>query len=176
MNILASYIFSILMTSSLVIYDFEKNSNLSNWNVVDDGVMGGLSNGNLEINPTGNAVFSGTVSLENNGGFSSIRYRFDTKKVKRYTRAFIRLKGDQKRYQFRIKNSINDRHSYIAPFKTTGDWQTIEIILSEMYPAFRGRELDIPNYPSEQMQEIAFLIGNKKAENFRLEIDAITLK
>ncbi|MFD2561393.1 CIA30 family protein [Aquimarina rubra] len=164
------------MTTSLLIFDFDKNSNLSNWNVVDDGVMGGLSQGNFEINNEGNAVFSGTVSLENNGGFSSVRYRFDTKNVKGYTKVLVRLRGDKKKYQFRTKTNANDRFSYIANFETTGDWQTIEISLSEMYPAFRGRTLDLPNYPAETMQEIAFLIGNKKAEQFRLEIDTIELK
>jgi len=164
------------MTSTPLIFDFEKNSNLSNWNVVNDGVMGGLSRGKIEINKDGNALFSGTISLENNGGFSSVRYRFNTKEVKRYTKVLIRLKGDGKKYQFRIKTNTYDRYSYISHFETTGDWQTVEISLSDMYPAFRGRELDLPNYPIEIMEEIAFLIGNKKAESFNLEIDKIELK
>lgn len=165
-----------LMTPSLVIFDFDANSNLSNWNVVNDGVMGGISKAKLEINQDGNAIFKGTVSLENNGGFASLRYRFNTKEVGEYTKVIIRLKGDKTTYQFRTKTNAYDRHSYIALFETTGEWQTIEISLSEMYPAFRGRKLSIPNYPSEQMQEIAFLIGNKKAENFKLEIDKISLQ
>ena len=39
------------------------------WQVIDDGVMGGRSKGNFAINEEGNAVFEGTVSLDNNGGF-----------------------------------------------------------------------------------------------------------
>jgi len=45
-----------------------------------------------------------------------------------------------------------------------------------MYPAFRGNTLDIPNFPAENLEEIAFLIGNKKAENFALMIDSISLE
>ncbi|WP_234424277.1 CIA30 family protein [Aquimarina sp. Aq107] len=175
-NHITSYIFTLLMTYPLVIFDFNKNSNLSNWTIVNDVVMGGVSNSSLEINPDGNAVFSGTVSLENNGGFSLVRYRFETLKVRGYTKAIIKLKGDPTTYQFRAKTNYNDRYSYIAIFKTTGEWQTIEISLSEMYPAFRGRKLDLPNYQAEQMQEIAFLIGNKKEEKFELIIDTIELK
>jgi len=166
----APYMLLVLMTTTSLIFDFDKNTGLSNWSVVDDGVMGGLSKGKLEINTNGNAA------LENNGGFSSVRYRFDTKEVENYSKVVIRLKGDGKRYQFRTKTNAYDRHSYIATFKTTGDWQTIEIPLSEMYPAFRGRKLEIPNYPGETMQEIAFLIGNKKTECFKLELDKIELK
>ena len=45
-----------------------------------------------------------------------------------------------------------------------------------MYPTFRGRTLDMPDYPGETLAEIAFFIANKKAENFRLEIDQIGLE
>ncbi|MGS0527822.1 CIA30 family protein [Zobellia nedashkovskayae] len=48
--------------------------------------------------------------------------------------------------------------------------------LVDMYPTFRGRKLDIPNYDGNSIQEVAFLIGNKKAENFKLEIGSIVLK
>ncbi|GAA0729337.1 CIA30 family protein [Aquimarina litoralis] len=176
MNTYLFLIFIGLTTPSLTIFDFKKTNKLSDWIVVNDGVMGGLSKGKITLNDKGNAIFSGTVSLENNGGFSMVRYRFSTKKVKGYTKALITLKGDQKRYQFRVKTNTYDRHSYITHFETSGEWQTIEIPLSEMYPAFRGVSLDMQNYPSIQMEEIAFLIGNKKQENFRLEIDKIVLE
>ncbi|WP_286938426.1 MULTISPECIES: hypothetical protein [unclassified Algoriphagus] len=41
--------------------------------------------------------------------------------------------------------------------------------------AFRGRDLNMENFPGDQVEEIAFLIGNKKAESFKLEIDYIKL-
>ena len=160
----------------MVIFDFDKKSDLTNWRVVDDGVMGGLSQGNFKTNEKGNAIFYGDVSLENNGGFSSVRHRFQEKTVNEYSKFVIRLKGDGKRYQFRVKTDSYDRHSYISYFETNGDWQTIEIPLEEMYPSFRGRKLSIPNFPGEAMEEIAFLIANYKAESFKLEIDKISLK
>ena len=45
-----------------------------------------------------------------------------------------------------------------------------------MYPVFRGRKLTSENYSGQQMEMIAFLIGNKKAEAFKLEIESIELK
>jgi NADH dehydrogenase [ubiquinone] 1 alpha subcomplex assembly factor 1 len=45
-----------------------------------------------------------------------------------------------------------------------------------MEPGFRGMKPNIPDYPGKQMEEISFLIANKKAESFRLEIDKILLK
>ena len=147
-NILPGWIFifcsSILYSPDLpdmIIFNFDTDSNLSNWYVVDDGVMGGRSQGNFFLNDEGHGIFQGNVSLENNGGFSSVRYRFAPKAVEGYTTCVIRLKGDGKRYQFRLKSEVYDRHSYISYFETTGEWQSIEIPLAEMYPTFRGRRL-----------------------------------
>jgi len=161
---------------SLQIFNFEPSSNLKNWNVVDDVVMGGRSNGSLKINADGHGVFSGYVSTENNGGFSSVRYNSGKLDVKGYTQAVLRLKGDGKYYQFRVKSDPYQRHAYVYEFQTTGDWETVIIPLDEMKPKFRGRDLDLPNYPADQLQEVAFLIGNKKNESFELLIDYIEFK
>ena len=162
--------------ANMTLFDFNRHSDLSNWTVVDDVVMGGRSDGKFGINELGHAVFKGLVSMENNGGFSSVRYRFRQKDVDDYSEIMIRLKGDGKNYQFRVKSDKYDRHSYIFHFQTTGDWQVIEVPLSEMTPSFRGVQLNIPNYPAKVLGEMAFLIANKKAETFQLEIDEITLK
>lgn len=159
-----------------LIFDFDNQSDLRNWRVVDDLVMGGKSSGSFMLDENGHGVFKGKVSLENNGGFSSVRYRFKKLNIARYTKVVLHVKGDGKPYQFRIKANASDKHSYIRKFNTSLVWKTIEIPLKELYPAFRGRILDIGNYNGDYIEEIAFLIGNKKAENFKLMIDSITLK
>ena len=160
----------------MLLFDFSPESDLNNWQVVDDVVMGGRSDGQFSLNEQGHGVFEGRVSLENNGGFSSVRHRFESKSLSGQQKFVLRLKGDGKRYQFRAKTSQSDRHSYIYYFETTGDWQTVEIPFQEMYPAFRGRKLKLPNFPGEQAAEIAFLIGNKKAETFKLVIDKVSVE
>ena len=158
------------------IFDFNKKADISNWSVVDDVVMGGRSSGKFYLNNKGHAVFEGRISLENNGGFSSVRYGFDRISTKSYSKILIKVKGDGKNYQFRMKNKSSNYYSYISSFKASNDWETIELKLSDMYPAFRGRKLDMPNYDKESIEEIAFLFGNKKAEPFKLEIGSIVLK
>jgi len=162
------------MSSNIILYQFDKNSPSKDWRIVDDRVMGGISSGNFYINKSGNGVFEGLVSLDNNGGFSSMRYR-ETFQIQSQTTIRIQLKGDGSIYQFRIKANSYDRHSYIAEFKTSGEWETIEIELSAMYPAFRGRNLSVPNFDKDQIEELAFLIGNKKVQEFHLEIKSIQL-
>lgn len=161
--------------NNTIIYDFNKNSSPRDWKIIDDGVMGGLSQGTFSIDTDGNGVFEGSISLDNNGGFSSVRYTFD--KIKAYPQSMvsIRLKGDGKDYQFRIKDKNNAYYSYITTFETTGNWQTVNIKLSDLYPSFRGKKLDLPNFKSDSFEEIVFLIGNKKNETFKLTLDKIEL-
>jgi len=158
------------------IYDFKKDSSLKDWEVEDDVVMGGRSSGEFSINTDGHAVFEGYVSLENNGGFSSVQYKFPKLDVSDFSKIVIKLKGDGKDYQFRVRSDLQDYYSYITNFSTSNEWQEIEIDLNDMYPSFRGRKLDLPNYKGIDLQEVRFLIGNKRNEKFKLLIDKIELR
>ena len=161
---------------SLVLFEFSSASDWSVWEIENDVVMGGRSTSDLSRSKEGNAVFTGFVSLENNGGFASIQYHFKSKDISGYQKAVIRVKGDGKEYQFRIKADLNERASYIYTFKTSGEWQTIEIPLAKMEPTFRGNKLNLPNFNANKLQEIRFMIANGTAERFRLEIDKIELQ
>ena len=162
--------------SSFIIFDFDKNSSISNWVVVDDVVMGGRSTGNFKLNKDGNGVFYGNVSLDNNGGFSSLRHGFNKLNIEKFKTLVLKIKGDGKNYQFRIKHKSSDYASYITSFSSSGEWQEIEIPINSMYPSFRGRKLDEPNFSHESVEEITFLIANKKNEDFMLIIDKISIK
>jgi len=170
------YLMIVLTFSSpQVIFDFNEKSEINEWRIVDDVVMGGRSFGTIDLNEEGFGVFSGQISLENNGGFSSVRHTFQKVMVNDHTKISIKLKGDGKDYQFRTKSISGEYYSYIAPFSTSGEWEEIEIPLKDMYPSFRGRKLDQPNFSHSFIEEVTFLIGNKKNEKFKLLIDKIEL-
>ena len=158
-----------------VIFDFNLKSDLQNWKIVNDTVMGGVSKSKFYLNSNGEGTFEGAVSLANNGGFCAVKYVFEPVELARNSHFSIRIKGDGNAYQFRVKPNTNDSHSYVFPFKTNTNWQTIKIPFSEFYPAFRGKRLDIPNFEGTIVSEITFLIGNKKEESFQLLIDAIVV-
>lgn len=162
--------------NSITIFEFNKDTNIQGWNIVNDVVMGGRSSSNFMINEDGFGVFSGKISLANNGGFSSVRHEFQPIQVNKEDKISVRLKGDGKNYQIRVKNNSSNSYSYISTFSTSGEWQEIEIPLKDMYPSFRGRKLDRPNFSHERLAEVVFLIGNKKNENFKLVIDKIEVK
>lgn len=163
------------MQNPFTIFNFTPQSDITNWTVINDVVMGGLSSAKIDITQDGYGVFEGHVSLDNNGGFSSLRHRFNTLNIKPFTKIILKIKGDGKNYQFRIKSNSQDSHSYIHNFKTSGHWETVEIALNTMEPKFRGRKLNMTNFCHDSLEEIAFLIGNKKEEHFKLLIDVISI-
>ena len=62
------------MSQNIDIVNPEKNIGINNWIIVNDNVMGGISNSSLSLNNENNLVFNGNVSLDNNGGFASVRH------------------------------------------------------------------------------------------------------
>ena len=159
-----------------VIFDSDADNDPSDWAIINDGVMGGKSESRFSFDAEGVGIFSGHISLENNGGFASARYRPGRIGVKEYSSAVVRLRGDDKRYQFRLKKKLDDDHSYVTYFDTTAEWQEMEFPLHTLYPTYRGRKLDRPNFSGSHVEEFGFLIGNNKEESFRLHIKSILLK
>jgi hypothetical protein len=164
------------MTAPTPLFDFTPDTPARSWRIQDDVVMGGRSDGRFTITEEGHGRFYGHVSLENNGGFSSVRHYFaEPSSFADRSHFVLRVKGDGKRYQFRVQPA-GERYSYIYEFATSGEWETIEAPFGEMYAAFRGRRLDLPNYAGGAVQEMRLLIGNKKEQDFELLIDKIEVK
>jgi hypothetical protein len=159
-----------------VISDFSTSTGAAGWQVEDDGVMGGLSQGTFMVTDEGTGVFAGEVSLDNNGGFSSVQYYFDEMDVSAYRTAVLHLKGDGKRYRFLVEAETGARHYYEAEFVTSGEWETIEIPLESLVPVRRGDRLDLPNYPGQTLAQVRLMVANGRAESFRLEVKAISLR
>jgi NADH dehydrogenase [ubiquinone] 1 alpha subcomplex assembly factor 1 len=166
----------LLNMQTQIIFDFHPDARITSWQIVDDVVMGGRSSGRFALTADGHGEFSGRISLANNGGFSSVLYRFEAIALTPEASIKLRLKGDGKDYQFRVKHKRSDYYSYICTFATTGNWEEINLPLAEMYPSFRGRRLRQANFAHAGIEEVAILIANKRPEDFRLLIDKITIE
>ena len=81
--------------SEKILSSFESSGDsISDWQIVDDGVMGGLSKGKFDISGKQTLKFSGNLSLKNNGGFSSIRSKRTTMDLSEFKGIKMRVKGD----------------------------------------------------------------------------------
>lgn len=158
------------------IYTFSTQTNLKQWRIVNDDVMGGISRSFLGLTDAVQGQFSGKVSLANSGGFASIQLNKTIKLTEEKKFIILRVKGDAKRYEFRMKGNISQYESYVHQFTTSGEWENIKLEISEFYPQLRGRKLNIPNFNFESIEQLSFLIANKKDEDFKLLIDWIALE
>ncbi len=159
-----------------LIFDFKNTDEIEYWRIVNDDVMGGLSKSEVVFSNSYTVIFKGIVSLENNGGFASIRTVPRSYELDSYSGILLRVKGDGKQYQFRLRtNDRFDGISYRYKFETeVNTWMIIIIPFHECIPVFRGRVLEgVKPLLPEEIQQIGFLISNKKAEKFQLEIDWI---
>lgn len=164
-----------LVNTETIIFDFGHDANVNKWYQTNDNVMGGVSNSEMTIDENGNGVFSGNVSLENYGGFAMTRLPLNLKINQNQKKVILYLKGDGKVYQFRLKSDASQSYWFVHSFQTTTENQIVEIPLNEFYPSYRGRKLNMENFSSDTLKEVAILIGNKKNESFELLIDKITL-
>ena len=155
-----------------VIVDFN-SPQTARWTVVNDGVMGGLSNSDLELTEEGTALFTGFVSLDNNGGFASVRAAFQSMDLSAFEGVRLRIRGDGRTYQLRFRqDSSFDGVSYAAEFETTqGEWTEVSLPLTRFQPTFRGR---VPRgagpLDPARISQMTVLIGDKKEGPFKLEM------
>jgi len=159
-----------------ILFDFNNADESINWRIVNDDVMGGVSQSEIIFNDTGTATFQGRISLKNNGGFASTRSKSHSMGRGDDSGLHVRLKGDGKDYQLRVRTDDRfDGISYRFRFATRpGTWIDIRAPFSEFVPVFRGRVLsNVAPISPEKIQQVGFLISDKQAGVFRLEIDWI---
>lgn len=175
-HIMSKFIFILFSTFSIVtLIDFDTETDLQGWYLQNDTVMGGRSDSSFMIDEQGHAIFEGNVSLKNNGGFASIQYEKHDFLIGDATRAVLRVKGDGKTYKLRLKKDIGHLYEYEGSFttKNTGEWEDVEVLLENMKAVYRGRNLDMGPLKTGKIDRMGILIGNKKAESFKLVIDYI---
>jgi monofunctional biosynthetic peptidoglycan transglycosylase len=156
--------------------DFSTPDDKENWRKINDIVMGGISQSKMIMTDDSTAIFQGNLSLENNGGFASVRTDSKDYQLAGYDGIAVRIKGDGRKYQLRLRTDDGfDGISYKAEFQTTTDkWITIELPFEEFVPTYRGRIIpDAPELAPGEIRQLGFLIADEKEGSFKLEIDWI---
>ena len=167
---------SSLFVFNLLFATTEANAN-ARWYVVNDSVMGGISNSQV-LYENDNLVFTGNVSLANNGGFASIRTPLDVKN-QNITKIVLRVMGDGQTYQLRLRtNEYMDGAAYTRSFSTTkSEWLNIEFLPEDFQLTYRGRLLEQqPTINFKDVRQLGFMIAGKQAGEFRLEVEKIEFK
>jgi hypothetical protein len=158
-------------SDSRFLTDFIQQQTIDEWQVVNDGVMGGRSTGNI-INEQQHMVFKGSISIENNGGFSSV-FRPVKNLPKNTKDIIIDTLGDGQKYQLRVRVYIEGyRVTYKHEFTTiAGQRQRFNLPLDDFEATFRGRKVtNAPALKSQDINEIGLLMTKKQAGDFKLSV------
>ena len=159
-----------------LLIDFSDRAEPPRWIAVNDGVMGGVSQGGLRADSGCTATFQGTVSLENSGGFASVRTGPRDFDLAGWSAIRVRVKGDGKRYRFRIRtDDAFDGIAYQQDFTTTaGEWTEHDFRFADFQPSFRGRPVpDAGPLRPDKIRQLGFLIADGQEGPFELRVQWI---
>ncbi len=160
----------------MLLFDFSVQRTIDAWLPVNDAVMGGVSTGRLEATGGGSARFIGSVSLENSGGFASVRSRPAKLELDGCSGLELRIRGDGRRYKINLKTDVDtDDLLYRAVFETLDQqWQTRRIPFDEFLPTRRGRVIrQAPPLALSRVTSLGLMISDRQQGPFCLEIARI---
>lgn len=161
----------------MIEYNFGNQcANCDDWYVVVDGVMGGKSQGVIAYTDT-SIVFSGNVSLENNGGFTSIRTKEHNFDLSKYSTVVIKYKSIGQDFSFylnRYKKHYEPKFRIDLPI-TNNLWKEEVIALKDFKIVKLGKEINgnITREDFESIIKIGFISNTKTATEFSLELDYV---
>jgi hypothetical protein len=161
------------MAEERKIHDFTDPEAVGDWVAIHDVVMGGISSGGVEATAAGSMLFEGVLSLENNGGFASIRSRPRLRDLGAYEGIVIRFRADGNRYKLNLKTDPSfDGIMYRVSFATIdGEWRELRFPFSEFRASFRGRFVrDAPPLDPTRITTVGLLISDKQEGPFRMEV------
>lgn len=153
------------------LFDFQTAGQIP-WRVVNDSVMGGRSTSQWNVIP-GGALFQGVVSLENGGGFASVRSGPVAHDLAHCDGFLLRVRGDGRRYKLLARADERlDGALYQAAFHTKkGEWLELRLPLNEFVPTYRGRRLaGVPPVDPAKVKSFGLLVSDEQEGPFRLEL------
>ena len=161
------------------LFDFTEADPAKQWQTVNDGVMGGVSEGKFKITDAKTMEFFGTLSLENNGGFASVRTKAKKLSLEKDDTLVAKIRGDGRQYMLNLyPNKQRMAYSYRATVQTKKDeWIEVKVPLAKFEATSFGRIVKNAGLVKpEEINSLGFMLGDKKAGPFKMEIEWIKVE
>jgi len=161
---------------STVLFDFSSQESTSDWFNQNDTVMGGVSD-SATTWVDGQLVFSGNLSLDNNGGFTSTFGPVNDQLPTLMSGAdaiIVTARGDGQTYLMQIRSSDNTR--YIQRFTTVADVEQDYVLPLANFESVDWRLSVIPDaapIDTTTIAQIGFYLLDKQVGPFELAISMI---
>ena len=161
------------------LFDFTEADAPKQWQTVNDGVMGGVSEGKFKITDTKTMEFFGTLSLANNGGFASVRTKVKKLSLEKDDTLVAKIRGDGRQYMLNLyPNKQRMAYSYRATVQTKKDeWIEVKVPLDKFEATSFGRIVKNAGLVKpEEINSLGFMLSDKKAGPFKMEIEWIKVQ
>jgi monofunctional biosynthetic peptidoglycan transglycosylase len=161
------------------LFEFSGPDAAKEWQNVNDGVMGGVSEGKFTITDKKTLEFFGTLSLENNGGFASVRTKVKKLGLQKGDSIVAKVLGDAREYTLNLYlNKPLIAFSYRATVHTKKDeWIEVKVPLDKFEATSFGRPVkDAGAVRPEEVNALGFMVSDKKAGPFKMEIEWIKVE
>ncbi|RBP51702.1 CIA30 family protein [Arenicella xantha] len=160
-------------------FDFGAEQGVLDWRPVFDQVMGGESTGQLTVSAD-HLQFSGLVSLQNNGGFASLRSPTADYDLSKFQMVTIRYRASGQSFAL----TLNQHAEYFKPrFKAVlphrdGEWHTDTIAFDEFMEVRLGERLAgrLTEQALRHTIRVGLISNDKVAGQFELDVDYIEFK
>lgn len=158
-----------------MIASFGNDEALKSWTSVNDDVMGGVSKGGFSRSEQGTLLFTGELSLENNGGFASIRMKQGELGLDGTSGIVVKARGDGRTYWVDLRSTDQMAASSYRAFlpTTAGEWKETTIPNQDFKLQAFGREIPIKSVNPATLASVGFTIADKKEGAFSLEIESV---
>jgi len=158
------------------LFDFTSNARFRSWRTVDDRVMGGVSKSRM-IPQERFASFQGRLSLENNGGFASVRSPELDERLEDVDSIRLKVRGDGRTYQLSIRTDrVSDGVRYRTSFETEdGVWEEVDLSFEDFTATWRGRRVPgVPGLRAADVRSFGLMVADKQDGQFRLDVESLS--
>ena len=161
------------------LFDFNGADSVKEWQTVNDGVMGGVSEGKFKITDTKTMEFLGTLSLANNGGFASVRTKAKKLGLEKGDTLVAKVKGDGREYHMNLSvPTFQIAYNYRAVFQTKKDeWIEVKLPLDKFEATSFGQVVkNAGQVKPTSVNGLGFMLSDKKAGPFKMEVESIKVE
>ncbi len=156
--------------------NFGKTKSGTNWLVINDGVMGGLSDSKAVL-LNNSILFDGNVSLENNGGFASLRSERSNIDLSKARSVTVRYRSENQKAGLRLIKSDMFYLPYLKVYlpETNWEWKTVNFSMTdfEEYRLERNTGKTLNDDDFEDIIRVGLIVSNKIEGPFKIEVDYI---
>ena len=161
------------------LFDFTGADSAKEWQTVNDGVVGGVSEGKFKITDTKTMEFLGTLSLANNGGFASVRTKAKKLGLEKGDTLVAKVKGDGREYHMNLSvPTFQIAYNYRAVFQTKKDeWIEVKLPLDKFEATSFGQVVkNAGQVKPTSVNGLGFMLSDKKAGPFKMEVESIKVE